>query len=319
MRRLAWIALLLLPLALPAPILAQEVDFPEYTDAQRWERLAQLMLGWNAAFVAFGEEHGMTPEETGEWIGEFFTDAWLGGIEATQFLRGLHRNFLSLPGAELEVLEQTPLSVTARFNRPLDAFLGPGARAQGVDVADIDAMVEALDATIADYVGIDMQKRRDGDHQVVTLTTEYGPIVASDRIRWNRGAYLSWLTSLQLMSLRKESGMTAQQMGAADAELYAPTWTAQTPWQLFRGMVWNQMTDPNTDCDVISATPREVRARCREHYRALVEQNQERFGVTPEDVFESGRAFAAGVADYLGMRWAETSQDGYRNIIVTVR
>ena len=44
--------------------------------------------------------------------------------------------------------------------------------------------------------------------------------------------------------------MSAQEMGAADAELYAPTWNADTPWRFFRGMVWNQMSDPDTDCEV---------------------------------------------------------------------
>jgi len=308
----------LVPLLVGAPSLpAQDVTLPEYTMEQRWNRLATLMVGWEAAVVALGESHGMGPGEVGTWIGEFFSQDWLGGAEAVQLLRGMNRNFTAMPDATVEVLASTPTSVTARFNRPIDARLGAGGRVVSVPGESILRMLTALESTIAEWVGVDLERRVDGDHDVLTLRTRYGPIQASDGIRWARGAYLSWIARLQLLSLRKESGLTATQIGEADAELYAPSWTAQTPWQLFRGMVWNQMTDPNTDCEVLSASPTEVRARCREHYRELVTANQSRFNVTSEDVFESGRAFAMGVADHLGLRWVESLEGGYRMITVT--
>jgi hypothetical protein len=151
------------------------------------------------------------------------------------------------------------------------------------------------------------------------METLYGPIEASNDIRWNRSAYLSWLNSLQLISLRKESGMTAREIGEANGELYAPTWSAQTPWALFRGMVWNQMTDPRTNCEVLSASPDEVRARCHMFFRQLVEQNQSRFNVTLDDVLESNRAFAGKVAEYLGMSWTEVIEGDYTVVTVTRR
>ena len=105
----------------------------------------------------------------------------------------------------------------------------------------------------------------------------------------------------------------------ATAVLISLRLTTSTPWQYFRGMLWNQMTDPGTDCEVLSASPDEVRARCHLHYRQVVERNESRFGVTPDDVFESGRAFAEGVAEHLGLRWAEVLEDDYRVITVTRR
>lgn len=299
------------------PVRAQDVQLPTYTPEQRWERLAFLDLGWQAALVALGREKGMTAEEVGQWVGEFFAPGWLGGAEGVQLLRGFYRNFMSVPGATAEVVGSTPTSVTARFNRPIDAWLAPGGSTMGVTRAEIDAMYEAIDAAIAEWVGVSVERRADGDHDVLTFTTEYGPIRAGDEIRWSRGSYLSWLNGLQLLSLQMASGLSAREVGEADAKLFGPGWTARTPWQLYRGMVWNWMTDPDTRCDVQSASPTEVRARCALTYRQVVEQNQERFNVTVQDVFESGRAFASGVAEQLGMQWTETLEGEYRVITVT--
>jgi hypothetical protein len=318
MRRPVLIFTLISILFVGVPLSAQDIELPEYTMEQRWQRLATLTVGWHAAVVALGESQGMTPEEVGTWIGKFFAKSWLGGAEASQFLTGTYRNFMSFPDAEVEVMATTPTSVTARFNRPIDDMVGPVGRI-GVPRENIVAMLERVDAVVADWVGVDMERRSEGDYDIVTMETRYGPIRASNDIRWNRSSYLSWLTWLQLMSLRMESGMTAREIGAANAELYKTTWSAPTPWRFFRGMLWNQMTDPGTDCEVLSASSDEVRARCREHYRDLVEQNESRFGVTPEDVFESGRAFAEGVAEHLGLRWTEVLEDGYRVIAVTRR
>ena len=293
---------------------AQQVSLPEYTMEQRWERLGFLMVGMQAAAIALGESNGMTPDEVGKFIGEFFSTSWLGGAEASQYLTGLYRNFMAMPGATAEVVSATPTGVTARFNRPGARKYGPGGRVMGVSGEQIEAMNVVIDEVIADWVGVSFEQRQDGDFNVVTLGTEYGPIVASDDIRWARGSYLSWLNSLQLLSLRMSTGMSAAEVGAADAELYGPTWSASTPWRLYRGMVWNQMSDPDTDCEVLSASPDEVRAKCREHYRDVVTQNQQRFNVTAEDVFESGRAFASGIAEHLGLRWEETLQGGFRMI-----
>jgi hypothetical protein len=320
MKRVPLLALLLGTALMPiAPLGAQEIKLPEYTVEQRWQRLASLMVGWEAAMVAFGEAKGMSAEEVGTWVGEFFSTSWLSGAEASQLLVGMNRNFMSMPDATVEIVATTPTTVTARLNRPAEERLGPGRRTMGVPGDDIQTMLSAVDDAIAAWVGVRLSRQVQGDHDVLTLETEYGPIQASDDLRWARGSYLSWLTFLQLMSLRMQDGMTAAEIGAADAELYAPTWTADTPWRFFRGIVWNQMSDPNTDCEVLSASPDEVRARCRQHYRDLVERNASRFNVTPEDIFESGRAFAMGVADYLELAWTETLEDGYRMITVTRR
>jgi len=180
-------------------------------------------------------------------------------------------------------------------------------------------MMMALNRTLAEWVGVTLEHRADGEWDVLTFTTKYGPIQASDHLRWGRQSYLSMLTWLQFMSLQKKQGLSARQIGEADAKLYGPGWTARTPRQLFRGMAWNWMSDMNTECEVLSASPTEVRGRCPMPYREMILNNQEQTGVTPEEVFESGRAFAIGVADQLGMRWEESMVNGFREIRVTMK
>jgi hypothetical protein len=180
-------------------------------------------------------------------------------------------------------------------------------------------MFGGLEAVLSEWNGIAAEKERDGDYDVVTMETLYGPIQVSDDYRLGRLNLLSTLAWLQLLSVRMESGMSAAEVGAADAELHAPSWGSTTPWQLFRGMHRNAMTDRNYQCEVLSAGPQEVRARCPIQNEALVNANGARFNVTLQDVVDSGRAFAEGVAEYLGMRWVETLEDGVRVITVTYR
>ena len=217
-------------------------------------------------------------------------------------------------------MSSTATTAEVRFNRPWEALIGRDKQVMGVTTWELTSMNNALNAAIADWVGIDMKREADGDYDHLTLRTEYGPIQASDRLRWARGAFLSWLNSFQLLEMKMESGMSAREVGREAGELYGPGWSPRTPFRLYRGMVWNSMGDPNTDCEVLSASPTEVRARCATGYtEQRIGQSSDYFSVTLEDVLESGRAFAESVAEQLGMRWEESWGGGYREIRVTMR
>jgi len=311
-----------LALTCAGPIAAQQSDLelPEYTTEQRWQRLAGEAVWWQAAMLEFGKQHDMTPEEIGTWVGEYFSEGWLSGQEAAPFAVALNRNHMSWPGASSEVLSSTPTTAQVRFNRPWEDVVGPDRQLGGVAASEFQTMFRALNLTLADWVGIEMTWDEQEDYSVLSLRTEYGPIEASNDIRWARGAYLSWLNFFQVLELRMQSGMTAREVGLADGELYGPGWNAPTPWRLFRGMLWNQLGDPNTDCEVLSASPTEVRARCSITYTGQrVSQSAGYFDVTLEDVLESGQAFAESVAEQLGMRWEESWDDEYRTIRITIR
>lgn len=296
-----------------------DIELPEYTDEQRWRRAATGTLSFQAALIAMGRERGMSAEEVGVWVGEFFSQAWVGGLEARQLVVGMYRNHMSSPGASAEILETSPTTVKARFNRPMDPVIGADRQHLGVSADEFYAMYGGTSTAVADWVGVELTRDSQDDHDVLTMTTQYGPIQISDRSRWGRQAGLSSQTWYRLLELRMQSGMTAREVGQADGELYGPGWSSTTPWSLFRGMVRNQMGDPTTDCEVLSGSPDEVRGRCVITAVLRVRQSSNYVSVTVEDVLESGRAFAESVAEQRGMVWEESWDDTHRTIRVTRR
>jgi hypothetical protein len=152
-------ALSALMLTAASPLTAQNLELPQYTAEQRWQRLGYEMAGWQAAMVALGESQGMTAEEVGAWVGDFFSSSWLSGAEASQLTVGMNRNFMAMPDATVEVLETTPTSVKARFNHPIDPYLGPGGRIMGVDGDDIATMLRAVDDAIAEWTSTGRWRR----------------------------------------------------------------------------------------------------------------------------------------------------------------
>lgn len=305
-----------------APLSAQpsDLELPSYTAEQRWQRLASHTAWLQAAFLEFGEEHGLTASEVGTWLGRFYSRGWLGGQEAGPYAIAVNRNHMSWPGATGEVVSSGPGDVQIRLNRPWEAVIGPDRQHGGIGTDAFQAMWRASNEAIADWVGIDVVWREEGGQDLLTFRTEYGPIRASNDLRWARGAFLSWNSFLNLLELQMESGLTAREVGAQAAELYGPGWTSRTPWRLFRGMTWNAMGDPNTDCEVLSASPEQVHARCAIGYTAQrVGQAAAYFDVTLADVLENNRAFAEGVAEQRGMRWEEHWDDDFRTITVTIR
>jgi len=316
---MATCALVLAGLMPTAPAIAQDAELREYTTEQRWRRQGRLLVDLYSAVVALGEANDMTAEEVGSWIGEFYVErGWMTGMDADGFTRWLHRNVTSMTGAEAEVVGSDPDSITVRFNRPVESRMGAGDQNLGVSAGEIGAMLRAIDEAIAEGVGIGLEREIAEDHDVLTITSLYGQFdVANNDIRWARAGFFNWLNWLQFMSAQKASGKTAREIGEADAALHAPGWSgSRTPWQLLRGMIWNEMSNPNAECEVLSASADEVRARCRQYWIGVVEANEESFGVTPEDVYESGRAFRQGVAEYLGMKWSQEIVDGW--VVMTV-
>ena len=303
------------------PLIAQQsaVELPEYTDQERWERLGMNASWWQAAFLELGKVNGMTPEEVGEFFADYYSQAWTGGRTAEGVLFYLHRNHMAWPGASVEVISSAPAVVTARFNRPMDTYIGADEAFGGHTADEVYAMRRAADVALADFLGATAEKESDNGDDILTLETQWEPINAGNDMRWARGAYLAWVNQLRLLDLQMKGGLTAREAGLENARLYAPGWAAQTPWALFRGMTWNGMTDPAQECEVLEASAEEVQARCRIHFAATVEGLSGYYDVTVEDVLESWRGFAEGIAEHLGMRWDETWNEEWRTFTISYR
>jgi len=308
---------------LPAAVLAQQEDFqiPEYTEQQRWNRLASGMVYFQAALLELGMQHGMTAEEVGGFVGDVFARSWVTGADAAQFMVNFNRNYDAFPGAESELLDSSADEVTARFNRPWEAWVGLDRQIIGITSDEFLDLHRGLTLRLSEHVGIATTWTDERDHHVVSFRTEYAPIGADDNLRYGRLAYLSWLTSLQLLDMQmKETGLSARELGLQQGEMYAPSWTSRTPWQLFRGMVWNGLAHDRTmDCEVLSASPQEVRARCTHTFEQRIGQGANYFDVTVEDFLENIRGFGEAVAEARGMVWEERWEPGVRVIRVSVR
>jgi len=304
------------------PLVAQqtELEFPEYTDQQRWERLGMNASWWQSALLEMGKMNGMSPEEVGKFMAKHYSQAWAGGYEAEGALFYLRRNHLAWPGATVEVLSNTANTVTARFNRPMDTYIGDDGVFGGHSAEEMYAMRNAAELALAKFWGVTLVKEEEDGSDIVEIEANYEGINASDRMRWLRMAYLSGNTFHQLMDLKIKSGMTPEEFGAEWAEMYGPGWGSDTPWQLYRGMTWNLMTEPFTECEVLSANAEEVRARCSTAAQGLrVQQSSDYHDITLEDVLVAMRSFAEGVAEQRGLRWEETWDDEWRTIRVTSR
>jgi hypothetical protein len=319
------VVLLLVALLVPAgaPVEAQtrEFELPEYTDQQRWNRLAFGLVSFQAALLELGKKHGMSPEEVGAFTGEFFSSGWLAGIESTPFAVALNRNHMGYPNATAEVVSYDDWEVEVRFNRPWEEWVGLDRQMMAITSDEFLAMQRGLHLALSERVGITTTWDEDGDHDVLTLRTDYGPITADDNLRYGRMAYLGFLTSTQLLDEQmKRSGLSARDLGLQQGDLFAPSWGSVTPWGLFRGMTWNALAwDRTYDCEVVSASPEEVNARCTHTFEQRIGQVSGYFDVTVDDLLENLRGFAERVAEHRGMRWEETWEPGVRIIRVTMR
>ena len=76
---------------------------PEYTNDQRWGRLAFLNLSAFATEVALGKSRGVTVDEIGKWLGDHYAATWAGGLDARQFAIALRLNSMSHPASRVEL------------------------------------------------------------------------------------------------------------------------------------------------------------------------------------------------------------------------
>jgi hypothetical protein len=301
---------------------AIDYDLPERTPQQRWATAANHALSYQAALMAMGKEMGMSPEEVGDWVGKFIAEeSWRGGMEAHLYAGTWYNNFMHAPGAEAELLEAESGRVVLRMNDPLASAIGLDMQHMGIPGKDFYRMRAALDAAIADYAGVTVTEEWEGEDAVVTVQADYGPMYVNDRLKYARAGFLGSGMFHRVLDAQIKEGVSAYEAGVASGRMYAPGWSSLTPWQLYRGMVWNEVAMNNwTDCEVLAATPVMVEARCSTApVRRRVNQASAYTDLTVQDALDSGRGFAETVAEARGMRWEESNDDTHRHIRITMR
>jgi hypothetical protein len=155
----------------PAGATAQETPWPEYTDAQRWSRMGTLGTLGSVAAMAYAKSQGATLDEFGKWWGDLFAPSWgePGSYAPLQVMRGMRRNFLAWPGVEVEILNESDASVTARVTRPWVAYFGDDQTWYGVTLDEYERLNSMFMRRIAEYHGLAFRERRDGERLVITF------------------------------------------------------------------------------------------------------------------------------------------------------
>lgn len=160
-------------LVLPGALQAQEpLELPEYTPEQRWERNSTLTWVAFAANIRHAKDMGQSIDEFGQWWADLFDDSWgdPGSYGPVRVMRGMHRNWVSWHGGEVEVVELSDDVATARFNRTgyLEVF-GEDGMLYGVSVEEFERVNELFARGIADHHGLEYEQSIDGDHVVMTF------------------------------------------------------------------------------------------------------------------------------------------------------
>lgn len=175
MQRITALLVLVLVLAagvVPAQVLGQSYELPQYEDAQRWNRAATLLTAVLVADVAKGKDRGMTAlavgEESGRLVGP--PNGWNGPATPFSLFRGMYNNWMSDPDQTCEVLEASEALVRARCNRPYLDYFGESGEAWGVSVEEYDDSFLGFASYIANYHGMDWVQEMDGDHATYTIS-----------------------------------------------------------------------------------------------------------------------------------------------------
>lgn len=291
---------------------------PEYTNDQRWGRLAALDLSAFVAEISLGKAKGMTADQIGEWLGEHYTTTWAGGLDARQLATSFRWNALSHPAAKVEMTTFTDSLVVMRSFATELAGFGPRREIRGVTLEEYRKIFAHVNRIIADYVGVALEQRYDGDWLVLTMRSKYTLPRADAALRWNRANTGIRYAQIDAIRIAKAAGKTPADAGAESAKVWASTWTTtDSPWRLFRGMTWNAMTDPNYVCELQTASATIVRARCNRPWVGLVRGWAALSGVSLEDFEAFMLAQEQGTASALGMSWNVQADGDYR--IITVR
>lgn len=303
------------------PVGAQQAApaLPEYTDQQRWNRLGFVDAAWTSSVIAIGKREGHSLDQIGDQIADYFTLGWLGGLDARGLFLGLRQNHLAYANGRVEVSTLSDSLVVARFNTPVLGSFGADRDFYGVTVADWQQVNLRMFHRVADYGGVDLASRMEGDWMVLTMRSRFEVPRMSMQLRAERGGFVSRAITVDLIRNAKARGQSATAAGLETAKTWASGWTANdTPWRLFRGMTWNQMIDPDYQCQILTGSAEMVRARCNRPWTASVRGWATQSGVSPEEYDAYQLGLEQGIATSLGMTW-EVQVDGNDRLITVKR
>ncbi len=152
---------------------AQErIEVPRLDTEQRWARAASNLNAVSLALLQQGKEQGLSAEEVGTRMGTFLGPSWSsepGTGTPEQFATGMAANIQSWPDAAVRITRSSDGAYTLRYSRPWLSWFGDDRMAYGISVHEFEAMFNAAQKAIGDYLGLDVEIRRDGNQWVETV------------------------------------------------------------------------------------------------------------------------------------------------------
>jgi hypothetical protein len=291
---------------------------PQYSDSLRWGRIAELSVSTIVSEIELGKARGMSVDEIGTWLGNYYAATWPGGLDARHLATGFRWNYLSDPKAKVNITTFTDTLVVMRCYLTEVDYFGPDKRYRGVTLDELNRVYDHINRITADYVGVKLDIRYDGDWVVFTFRNGYKRMQASDEVRWNRSADIIRFIQCEIIRTGKAVGKTPRELGLATAKTWESTWVnVDSPWRLLRGIAWNNFSDPEFVCEILSASPAMVQAKCNRPWIPTVRASQQLTGVTVDDYEAYQLGIEQGIANYLRMTWEVKLESNDR--IITVR
>ncbi|MDQ3950959.1 MAG: hypothetical protein M3282_11520 [Gemmatimonadota bacterium] len=148
------------------------VTVPAYTDQQRWNRAGYLNASALAVGIAYAKVRGQSAEDFGRFAGDAFASGWgpPNSGHAVRMARGINFNFAALSGSESQIVTASDTAASVRFKRSYVPYFGAQGQMVGVTVDEYERALWALHQRIAAHLGLRVEKRVEGDWQVITVT-----------------------------------------------------------------------------------------------------------------------------------------------------
>ena len=139
----------------------------------------------------------------------------------------------------------------------------------------------------------------------------------SEEDRWARASWLMDVSNIAAINYAKSNGDNVKDYGNYLGKLYAPGWSAKTPWGMVRGMVRNNQTFPGFKVEILDQKENMVKFRMNRPYKARFGDDKEVYGVTIKEYEKLWSVFHNHLANHLGFNYNEKIKDDWR--VITIR
>ncbi len=148
------------------------IELQQLTVEQKWATAESNLIYFIACGITYARSHGQTAEDFGVWAGHVAAPFWEEedqGLGPRGLIEGISENKQQFHGFELEILEETELSIRARMKCFGETVIRQRPQF-GVSVDEYIGFFEKKWVVIADALGLEYRQQVEGDWVVFTVT-----------------------------------------------------------------------------------------------------------------------------------------------------